>query len=192
MCITRSRREQHEEPELTTRIWPTREEWAAKAEYSVRTVCYTSQRVSRFPMDWLTEEQFLDARRLVEAIVKATRREINRAVRETPDNREVLGYRLQLNAAARGAKALYLEVNKLAQDWSRIATVAGHMGAAPEEAAKLSELCAEMLKRRDTAAQADLDAAIEREIAKRNSDEGWAAELERRASIEAGPRVTRH
>jgi hypothetical protein len=177
---------------MAARTWPTREEWAAKAEHSVRTVCYTSQRVSQDPQTWLSTEQLAEATRLVNEIVKASRREINRRVRENIDTDATPSHRRQLNSANTSSKSIYRQVDTLARDWSRLAEVGNAMGAAPKQADRLASLCAEMLRNRDAAAQADLDTAIAREVAKRNTDAGWAAELERRASIEAGPLVTRH
>jgi hypothetical protein len=180
---------------VAQRVWPTREEWAAKAEQYVRTTCYTSQRVSRFPLDWLTSDQLIEARRLVAEIVKVTRREINRVVRTTEDGDEqqvALNCRTQLNAANKTATALYKEADSLGQAWARICTSADVMGVASEQADQLAAIGTEMLQKRDDAAKAELDAAIEREKVKRASDEGWQQELERRASIEAGPTITRH
>jgi hypothetical protein len=177
---------------MSTRTWPTREEWAAKAEHAARTSCYTNQRVSFDPLEWLTVDQLIEASRLVDQIVKTARREINSRVRRSVDLDNTLGHRRQLNAANTSSKSLYKQVDVLARDWSRITETAGAMGTAAKEAARLAELCAEMVQRRNAAAEAALAAAIDREVAKRNSDAGWAQELERRASIEAGPLVTRH
>jgi hypothetical protein len=186
------------EDDVAQYTWPTREEWAAKAEHSVRTSCYTSQRVSDFPSEWLTFDQLMEARRLVASIVKATRPAINRearAARADADEerlRIVLGARAQLNDGNKYSLALYREAGRLAQAWTNIAGAARTAGTDGPEADRLNSLAVEMLANRDTAAKADLAAAIEREVAKRNSDEGWAAELERRARIDAGPVITRY
>jgi hypothetical protein len=178
--------------------WPTRDEWAAKAEYSVRTSCYLSQRVSDFPSEWLTFDQLMEARRLVAAIVKTARTAINREARAAKANddeerlRIVLGARAQLNDGNKYSLALYREADRLAQAWTNIAGAAHTAGTGGPEADRLNSLAVEMLSNRNAAAKADLEAAIAREIAKRNSDEGWAAELERRARIDAGPVITRY
>ncbi|MFF0409114.1 hypothetical protein ACFYUY_01595 [Kitasatospora sp. NPDC004745] len=180
---------------MSHRFWPAREEWAAKAEHYARSACYTDQRVSRFPLDWLTVDQLVEARRLVAEIVKATRTAINRAVRSAGDDTQrqvALDCRAQLNSANKTATALYQEVGMLAQAWAHIAGAARVMGAAGPATDRLDELATEMRTKRDAAARAALDDAVNREIARRNSDEGWAAELERRARIEAGPVITYH
>ena len=83
-----------------TANWPSREEWAAKAEHYVRTQCYTWQRVSTEPSDWLTPAELAEARALAVAIVKATRTALTRAGRGNE--------RSDLNAHGREA----------AQDWN--------------------------------------------------------------------------
>jgi len=169
---------------MAQRTWPTREGWAAKAEHSVRTACYLSQRVSSNPTTWITEAELTEARALVVQIIKATRAALTRAGRADE--------RAGLNKAGRRAGCEYADVDELGQEWSRIAGIADSVQAASDASSRLSDLVVKMLTARDAAAQADLDAAIERAVALRNTDEGWAAELERRASIEAGPLVTRH
>lgn len=167
---------------MVHRPWPTREEWAAKAEHSVRTACYTNQRVSSSPTAWLTDAELAEARTLAVQIIKATRTALTRAGRA--DERPAL------NKAGRRAAYEYADIDELGQEWSRIAGIADSVQAAPEATNRLSDLVVKMLTARDAAAQADLAAAIERTIAVRNTDEGWAIELERRARIDAGPVVT--
>jgi predicted nucleic acid-binding Zn ribbon protein len=62
--------------------------------------------------------------------------------------------------------------------------------AAPEQAARLADLSGRMTAARDTAAAEALRTAIDREVARRNSDEGWEQEQARRALVAAGPTVT--
>ena len=180
---------------MTARVWPSREEWAAKAEHSVRTACYPAQRVSNQPAAWLTAEQLTEAAGLVDQIVKAGRREINRRLRSTGSETEraaLLGHRSQLNAAAREARQYLPEVDELAHAWGRILQVSRALGVAAEETRHLDALCCVMWQSRNDAAWEALQAAIDRTVAERNSDAGWAKELKRRARVEAGPTVTIH
>ena len=175
--------------------WPSREQWAAKAEHSVRTACYKAQRVSNSLAAWLTADQIVETVDLVDQIVKAGRREINRRLRSTDTGTEraaLLGHRSQLNAAARRARQYLSEVDELAHAWGRINETAQALGVATGEVDRLGTLCVGMVQRRDAAAEEALQAAIDRTVAERNSDAGWAKELERRARIEAGPTVTIH
>jgi hypothetical protein len=164
--------------------WPTREEWAAKAEHATRTQCYTWQRVSADPAEWLTDEELAEARELTVAIVKATRTALTRAGKAN--------LRPTLNAHGRDAARDWADVQQLSFDWGRIVTLARSVEAATDQVARLSALAALMAQRRDAAASAAEEEAVARAIATRNSDSGWAKELERRARIERGPMLTVH
>lgn len=169
---------------MTHRPWPTREEWAAKAEHSVRTACYLTQRVTANPAAWLTDAELTEARTLTTQIVKATRAALTRAGRA--DDRPML------NKYGRSAANQYADVDDLARAWGHIGSIAKSVHATADQVEQLDALAAKMLTARNSAAQADLDAAIEKAIAVRNTDEGWQQELERRARIDAGPVVTYH
>lgn len=169
---------------MAQRTWPTREEWAAKAEYSVRTACYLSQRVSSNPTAWITDAELAEARQLAEKVIRATRTALTKAGRADQ--------RTAINAAGRRARSEYADVDTLAAMWGRIGATALSVQAAPGIGDRLADIAARMVSARDKAAEQDLAAAIERAIARRNTDEGWAQELERRASIKAGPVITRH
>lgn len=162
--------------------WPSREEWVAKAEHYARTQCYTWQRVSTEPSDWLTPAELVEARALAVAVVKATRTALTRAGRgnERPD----------LNAHGREAAQDWSDVNTLVFCWGQIARIARSVEAAPEKVERLSALSAQMVDSRDKAAQEAEDKAVADTIASRNSDAGWAKELERRARVERGPQLT--
>jgi hypothetical protein len=166
----------------TSNTWPTRTEWAAKAEHAVRTSCYHSQWVSSEPRTWLTEAQLVELRTLTIAIVKATRTALTRAGQAEK--------RVSLNAYGRGVANSYASVDQLGTDAARVMSIARQVDAAPELVAQLDALITAMVTARDTAADAELNAAIARAINTRNTDEGWAKELERRARIDAGPMVT--
>lgn len=162
--------------------WPSREEWVAKAEHYARTQCYTWQRVSTEPSDWLTSAKLDEARTLAVAIVKATRTALTRAGRgnERPD----------LNAHGREAAQDWNDVNTLVFCWGQIVRIARSVEAASEKVERLATLSAQMVDSRDKAAQAAEDKAVADTIASRNSDAGWAKELERRARVERGPQIT--
>lgn len=162
--------------------WPSREEWVAKAEHYARTQCYTWQRVSTEPSDWLTPAELDEARALAVAIVKATRTALTRAGRgnERPD----------LNTHGREAAQDWNDVNTLVFCWGQIARIARSVEAASEKVERLAALSAQMVDSRDKAAQTAEDKAVAETIASRNSDAGWAKELERRARVERGPQIT--
>ncbi|NUS22689.1 MAG: hypothetical protein HOV92_00470 [Streptomyces sp.] len=164
-----------------TANWPSREEWAAKAEHAARTQCFTWQRVSSDPDAWLTADELAEARSLAVAVVKATRTALTKAGRAAE--------RGDLNAHGREA-AEALDVNDLNYSWTSITRIASSVDAAPEQVERLAALSTQMLDSRDQAAQAAEDQAVAEAIARRNSDAGWAKELERRARFERGPQIT--
>jgi hypothetical protein len=204
---------------MAQRTWPTREEWTAQAEYSVRTACLPNERVSTNPADWLTADELDQARTLIPVIVKAARAGLNRAVKaartelgDIPTNDyydwyenltdrqkplatrigELSSARRRLNSEAKRALDEYATVDNLLIAWGRIGGAAVHADAAQVETDRLNALQHALVDRCNTAAEKALRDAIERTIARRNTDDGWAAELERRAGIDAGPRVTYH
>jgi hypothetical protein len=158
-----------------------RTEWIAAAEQWVRTSCYTSQRVTANPNAWLSDAELDEARTLVAVIVRKTRTALTRAGRASD--------RYGLNAHGRDAASPYADITALSIAWGHITTYANSVQAAPEETARLESLHCQMVNSRDTAAETASQAAIEREVAKRNADGAWERELERRASIGV-PRVT--
>lgn len=161
----------------------TAAEWIADAEHYVRTSCYATQRVSGRPDEWLTDTELAEARTLAPIVVRATRTALSKAGRGNE--------RLGLNSYGRRAASEYADVDELGNAWGQILTYARSVDAAPEQAARLAHLGAEMAGRRDRAAAEALTAAIAREVERRNTDGAWERELERRASIAAGPLVTR-
>lgn len=158
-------------------------DWIADAEHYVRTSCYATQRVSARPEEWLTETELAEARILAPIVVRATRTALSKAGRANE--------RTSLNAYGRRAASEYADVDELGHAWGQILTYAHSVNAAPEQADRLNHLAGEMAARRDRAAAEALAAAIQREVERRNADGAWERELERRASIAAGPLVTR-
>ncbi len=116
------------------------------------------------------------------AIVKATRTALTRAGRGHE--------RAELNAHGREAAQDWNDVNTLVFCWGQIARIARSVKAAPEKVERLAALSTQMIDSRDKAAQAAEDKAVADAIASRNSDAGWAKELERRARFERGPQIT--
>lgn len=198
--------------------WPSREEWAAQAEYAVRTACYPRERVSPDPASWLTAEERQDARDLLALIHPAARRLLHRAIRplrtEFSDAPTGIGYydwaealpaerrtrweefvslrdhRSHLNAAIRATAGDWTNVDSLAFSWGQIMRAAQAVHAAAEQVDRLAWIQRCMLTDRNQAAEEALAAAIARSIAERNTDAGWERELARRARIDAGPLVT--
>lgn len=191
----------------------------AKAEHYARTLCLAHERVSNDPTEWLLPAELDEARALIPGIVKATRAALNRQLKPlrkqlgdiprdgfyawfddlTVEQKQLfeqhghlVQHRSQLNDAATRATGEYVTASDLLFLWGRICVAAKAVDAATVEAKRLNELARSMGFRRDCLAAEALQSAIRREIDKRNSDNGWADELERRASIEAGPLVTRH
>jgi predicted transcriptional regulator len=163
-------------------MFPDRETWAAAAEKYVRTMCDASERVSRQPADWLTGEELAEARALAVIVVKATRTALTRTSRGDE--------RTGLNAYGRESASPNATVDELRFAWRDIRRIAATVQAAPEQAARLADLSGRMTAARDTAAAEALRTAIDREVARRNSDEGWEQEQARRALVAAGPTVT--
>ncbi|MEW2302014.1 hypothetical protein AB0958_18910 [Streptomyces sp. NPDC006655] len=201
---------------MTERQWPTREEWQAKAEYSVRTLC---TRWERLPHDarFITAEE--EAEALAWALEAAKRlrppltAEINRLRVLVPD-RPAAG-----RARVRWWLDLSEEKERVANDLSALEdirrtvaraarekawdTVGGQLGRLYRHQRRimldggLDELCerlnaraVEVAARRDAEAVRLEQKAIEREVARRATDEAWEKELEWRARVEQ-PRVTR-
>lgn len=175
----------------------SREEWAAQAEHRVRVQCHADERVSSNPADWLPADKLAEAHALAEQLVKVTRRTLNTVARDHDRN--------ALPAWLRNARFdlsdVVRELRDAAQDadtgghlygWHRLQRYAeAHAGDATVTARmRLGELAERMRAARDTAAQEALDAAIAREVARRNSDEGWEREQRRRDRVRRGPSIT--
>lgn len=162
--------------------WPTREEWAAKAEHAERTSCFAHQRVPADPDHWLAEADYVEARAVAAKLVRTTRTTLGKTGR-TAD-------RADLNDANRAAINDYADVNDVTFGWSTIVRYARSADVLPVETERLDALKEAMRTARDTAAQAAEDAAVAQAMAERNTDAGWAKELERRARVERGPMLT--
>lgn len=197
---------------MTNRTLPSRTEWAAAAEQWVRTFCLPSERVSSRPQDWLTPDELDRLHELAHDAGDAARRTINGTIRgllpafrdepkrtaarlhwadDLDDNRRpqyeqlrcLRSDRLQLNDGVRRGTSDYADVDDIAHGLGRVIDLALRYDAPAPTVDRLAALVARLLQNRDGAAQQALDAAISKEVEKRNSDEGWAAELERRVRI---------
>ncbi|MGP4008176.1 hypothetical protein [Streptomyces sp. 4N124] len=201
---------------MTIRTLPSRTEWAAAAEEWVRSFCLPSERVSSRPQDWLTPDELGELHDLAHDAVDAARRTINGTIRgilpafrdepkrtaarlqwaDTLDDRRRPLYerlrllrsdRLHLNGGLRRGTSDYATVDDINHSIGRVIDYALRYDAPASTVDRLAALVARLLQHRDGAAQTALDAAIREEVAKRNSDEGWAKELERRARIGRDP-----
>jgi hypothetical protein len=173
-----------------------RDEWAAQAEHRVRVECHAHQRVSADPADWLGVDELEEARAIAGALVRVTRRALNRAARGY-DKRtlptwirdarfNVSGAVGELGEAERtddmnGHDYAWHRLIRYAEEHADDATVAAR--------ARLAELVTKMRAARDAAAEDALRAAIAREADRRNSDEGWAQEERRRERVRRGPTI---
>ncbi len=200
-----------------TRTWPTREQWAARAEYSVRTACLPLERVPEGAEHYLTAAEVAEMDRLYVELSKAVRApltaEIKRLQAALPwpppakpldradwydalaEEQQRAWHQLQDLRTARleiGRRAKGLTYNLIGWHRSTLAFSVLSPNVAPlvpDQAmlARLADLEARYATLRRQAAGEALESAIAREVAKRNSDEGWAAELEWRARVDAGP-----
>ncbi|MDX2658344.1 hypothetical protein PV402_39860 [Streptomyces scabiei] len=162
--------------------WPTREEWQAKAEHAARTSCFTRERVSSDPADWISAEEMTEGRKLAAKLVRATRTALGKAGRA--------GERPALNQWNRDAIDEDADVDDVASGWWQIARYARSVEVVPEAADRLTALAEAMRQARDEASSAAEEQAVAKAVAGRATDEAWAKELERRARVERGPQVT--
>jgi hypothetical protein len=200
--------------------WPTREEWAAKAEYSVRTRCTARERLPEDAV-FITDAELARARglsaRAAELLRPMLTAEIVRLTALLPAkptsrrSSEHVAWFLALpdeQYETAGNLAAMIDMRKQVARGVREGTwgnIAWHLsridrhhpplqlrGELLDLYTELAEISDAVTERTDTEAKRLEAAAIAREVAKRNSDEGWAHELERRAGIDAGPKVTFH
>lgn len=206
---------------MTAYPWPSREEWAAKAEYSVRTFCTPHERLDRaLPgADWSTLALDVEMEELAMMAATAARplltAEIGRLRALFPDRPpksharglwfcDLDGGRYE-DACNLGALEELRRLTARAVRAGRWGTVAWELGRVydnypavtlPAEAAaavlRMRAIGEEISARRNAAANRMVDAAVAVEIERRATDEGWAKELERRARIDDGPLVTIH
>jgi hypothetical protein len=204
---------------VTDRAWPSREEWQAKAEYAVRTACTKYERLDRAQPDthWYSLAEDQEFEDLAAPTAKEIRAlltpEIDRLRALCPDRPDKTRARNLWYIALEGQtfedatnlgalEAMRRHVQRAAreQNWARVSwelgRIRGHYTAITLPAGLLKAhdrmvaLQDAAEKRRESAADAIQMAAIDREVARRATDEAWAQELKRRTSIDH-PRVIR-
>lgn len=199
-----------------TRQWPTREEWQAKAEYSVRTLCTRWERIpegTRFITDAEEAEAIVWAVDAAKRVRPALTAEINRLRALVPDrpekSRERTAWlcnlpegRWEVATNLSALEEMRRTVARAARenDWGHIAFTLGrlHRGYArimldtglDDVYERLASLAVAVDARREAEARRLEDEAIAREVALRATDEGWQKELEWRARVER-PLITR-
>lgn len=202
---------------MTGRVWPSREEWQAQAERAVRTFCTRWERLEPGAV-WSTLAEDVEFEELATAAAKALRplltAEIGRLRALLPDRppagKPRIAWMLNLPedryAVACDLAALEdmrTEVARAARQcrWGHVAWELGRvrkhypvivLGCGLLSAAdRMEALGQAATARRDAAALAAEQAAVDAEVARRATDKAWAQELERREQIES-PSVVRH
>lgn len=200
--------------------WPSREEWAAAAEHSVRTACFPLERVPEGAEHYLTSGEVEEMDRLYVTLSKSVRAPLTAEIKrlqgvlpwpppakplERADWCEALTgqqladwrtlqelrhARLEIGRRANGHTYKLITWLRSPLDFSVLSPIARPFVPDQDALARLADLEAKYDRFRNQAADYALAEAIEREVAKRNSDEGWAKELERRARIDGGPLIT--
>lgn len=201
---------------MTVRTMPSRTEWAAAAEDWVRTVCMPAERVSSRPHDWLPADELDELHTAAHDSADAARRTINHTIRgllpafrdepkrtaarlEWADSldanrlpqyeqlRALRSDRMRLNDGVRRGTSEYATVDDIAHSIGHVVDLALRYDAPAATVDRLAGLVSQLLQARDGAAREALDTAIRKEVTKRNSDEGWAAELQRRSRLGVDP-----
>lgn len=194
--------------------WPTREEWAARAEHSVRTACYPMQRVPEAAEHYLSEDEVEEMDHLYVELSKSVRAPLTAEIKRLqsllpcpppakPAERSTWCYglneeqqavwqklqelrnaRLEIGRRANGQTYKLITRMRSPLDYSVLSPCAAPFVPDQELLARLADLEATYARLRNQAADAALASAIARAIAERNSDDGWARELERRARVD--------
>lgn len=204
---------------MTARAWPSREEWQAKAEYAVRTACTMYERLDRAQPGtvWssLSEDQEFEdlaapAARQIRALLTAEIARLRAMFPERPNTARAIGlwfaalegqaYEDACNLGALEEMRRDVESSRRKRHWGpvcwELGRIRNHYAAIqlPEDLLKAHDRMLELQElaaaRRKAAAEAIEQSAVDREVARRATDEAWAQELERRAAIDQ-PRVIR-
>lgn len=198
---------------MTSRAWPSREEWQAKAEYAVRTACTKYERLDQLQPDamWSTlaedaefEELALPAAAQIRTLLTPEIARLRELLPSRPDKTRAraawfvaLEGQAYEDACNLGAlEAMRREVHRARREkhWGHVCWELGRLRrhypsvVLPEDLLKahdrMLELQGALHKRRDAAAEAAEQAAVDAEVVRRATDEAWAKELERRAAID--------
>lgn len=204
---------------MTARVWPSREEWQAKAEYAVRTSCTMYQRLDRLQPDtrWtsLGEDTELaelgpDVARHVRTLLNAEIRRLSAALPDRPkEGKQRSAWFVALEGQAYEDACNLGSLQEIRLDMQRSSRkgqwggIAWHVGRLRKSYAqivlpvsvleahdRMQALFDASDTRRKGAAMAAQQAAVDAEIARRATDQAWRQELERRADIDS-PRVIR-
>lgn len=194
-------------------VWPSRAEWQAAAEYSVRTSCTPLERLERLERGvvWSTLAEDVELEELARSTAKALRpilrAEIGRLRAGFPDRPSTAStrgpwlvdldngrYEAACNLA--GVEGIRREVARAVRE-EQWATVAWHGGRLrrhyPEITLdgplltaldRMDAILGAATARRDAAAHDAVEAAVAAAVAYRATDEGWAQELRRRERID--------
>lgn len=203
-----------------SRDWPSREEWAARAEHAVRTACYPMERVPEGAENYLSEDEVAEMDRLYVELSKSARAPLTAEIKRllgtlpsppparpldrshwydtlTPTQQgawqvvqQLRNARLEIGRRANGQTYKLLTWMRSPLDYSVLSPIAAPHLPDQVSLARLAELEALYTSLREVAADAALAAAIARTVAERNSDEGWAKELERRARLDGNHVIT--
>jgi hypothetical protein len=177
--------------------WPTREEWMADAERHVRQACYPSERIPNEIEHYLSAAELAERDRLRVEIATATRplltAEINRLRAEFPDlptrGRDRIRWLVALDdtdperaelaagiphlEADRRTLTRYLRNGDTGPYGNPLAGSAITERADPVQLARLRELDELYRQRHAEAAETATREAVEREVARRRTDEAW-------------------
>lgn len=200
--------------------WPSREEWAAAAEHSVRTACYPLERVPEGAEHYLTADEVAEMDRLYVELSKSVRAPLTAEIKRLqgllpwpppakPAERSAWFYtldeqqqgawqklqelrhaRLEIGRRANGQTYKLITWLRSPLDYSVLSPIAAPFVPDQEALGRLAALEAKYASLRQQAADDAEAAAITRTIAERNSDDGWAKELERRARLDGNHVIT--
>jgi hypothetical protein len=204
---------------VSIRAWPSRKEWQAKAEYTVRTACTKYERLDRLQPDTLwsslaEDQEFEDlaapAAVQIRSLLTPEVERLRALFPDRPNKTRARGlwfvalegqaYQDACNLGALEEMRRDVGRARRAKHWGSVCWELGrirnHYAAVRLPASLLTahdrmlELQAAAEKRREAAADAAEQAAVDAEVSRRTTDEAWAKELERRAAID-NPRVIR-
>ncbi|MER5649669.1 hypothetical protein [Streptosporangium sp. NPDC002524] len=200
--------------------WSTREEWAAAAEHSVRSFCLPLERVPAGHEHYLTAAELAEMDALYVALSTAVRAPLTAEIRRLKallpapipakpldrarwydgltveqqaawqSLRDLRNARLVIGRRAQGQTYQLIGWARFPLSFSVLSPEVAPFVADAEGLARLAELEGKYTRLREQAAQDALDAAIAEAVRVRNSDEGWAVEVERRRQIDDGPLLT--
>ena len=204
---------------MSAYVWPSREEWQAKAEYAVRTSCTMYERLDRLQPDtcWTSLGEDIELEELAPGVARQVRplltAEIRRLSAALPDRpkegkqRSVWFVALEDQAYEDACNLGSLEqIRRELQRAARTSAwgaICWHVGRIRKSYAaivlpdgvlqahdRMEALFDSSDARRTAAAKAAEQSAVDAEIARRATDQAWQQELQRRADIDS-PRVIR-